>query len=144
MISERTVSFIIYEKAQNKFPDEHQCSELGKQHIQAKKDHFFFKGYKTQLPVNVTSSKSPSLAFVSLHSLLEGEGVGCWGGGQVHTFGSSISGSLWTSLTSSLLKASSRASSIASLSSDAVGRCSLDVVVTVRFSKSSLSLTTTR
>ena len=70
-------------------------------------------------------------------------GVG-GGGREVHTFGSSISGSLWTSLTSSLLKASSRASSIASLSSDAVGRCSLDVVVTVRFSKSSLSLTTTR
>lgn len=73
---------------------------------------------------------------------LRGEGGGCWGEG--HTFGCSISGSLWTSLTSSLLKASSRASSIASLSSDAVGRCSLDVVVTVRFSKSSLSLTTTR
>ena len=57
MVSQRTVSFIIYEKVKGKFPGEHQCSELGKQHIQARKVHFFFKGDKTQLPVNVSSSK---------------------------------------------------------------------------------------
>ena len=73
-VSQRTVSFIIYEKAKNEFPGEHQCSELGKQHIQSKKVRFFFKGDKTQLPVNVSSSKCPSLGFVSLHSLLKGGG----------------------------------------------------------------------
>ena len=67
--------------------------------------------------------------------------------GRIHilivTLGSSISGSLWTSLTSCFVKASSKAWSISSASSVII-RFSLDDFTTVLFSRSSLSLTTTK